>query len=250
MLWFSHLPYCGLPATPQSLWGRWNLDPWMIGALVAALLVYGAWARSRPVPALRQGAAVAGWAVFAALLVSPICALSVALFSVRVFEHMALTVIAAPLIALGLPGGPGLARSATLAAGMFAAALWTWHAPGPYAFSFHGAGPFWLMELSLGLTALWLAAALIAARHEPGRLLAAGAATTGQMGLLGALITFAPQPLYPVHALTTQVFGLTPLDDQALGGAVMWVPAGVALAALFALGLRTLLRRPRPRSWA
>ncbi len=55
-----------------------------------------------------------------------------------------------------------------------------------------------------------------------------------QMGLLGALITFAPAPLYAQHFLTTAPFGLTALEDQQLAGLVMWVPALVPylLAAL------------------
>ena len=45
------------------------------------------------------------------------------------------------------------------------------------------------------------------------------------MGLLGALIVFAPRPLYPVHLASTTAWGLTPLADQQLAGLLMWVPA-------------------------
>ena len=55
--------------------------------------------------------------------------------------------------------------------------------------------------------------------------------------LLGALLTFAPTPWYPAYAHTTAAWGLTPLEDQQLGGLVMWIPAGVVyLLAALALG--------------
>ncbi len=43
----------------------------------------------------------------------------------------------------------------------------------------------------------------------------------------GALITFAPRALYTPHLLTTAAWNLTPLQDQQLGGAIMWVPGCV-----------------------
>jgi putative membrane protein len=60
-----------------------------------------------------------------------------------------------------------------------------------------------------------------------------------QMGLLGAVLTFAGHPLFLWHLTTTQVWGLSPLRDQQLGGTLMWVP-GIALF-LFA-ALRSLSR--------
>ncbi len=51
------------------------------------------------------------------------------------------------------------------------------------------------------------------------------------MGMLGAILTFAPVPLYAAHAVAPFLWGLTPLQDQQLGGLIMWVPAGVPYAA-------------------
>jgi putative membrane protein len=44
---------------------------------------------------------------------------------------------------------------------------------------------------------------------------------------LGALLTFAPSPWY-AHTAGPRVFGLAPLEDQQLGGLIMWVPGGFA----------------------
>jgi putative membrane protein len=55
------------------------------------------------------------------------------------------------------------------------------------------------------------------------------------MGLLGALLTFAPGSLYTAHATAPLLWGFSPLADQQLGGLLMWVPAGLPFAAWGAL---------------
>ena len=63
--------------------------------------------------------------------------------------------------------------------------------------------------------------------HPPqrtGQVLAAGALTFVHMGLLGAVLTLADRPLFMRHLTSTQVWGLSPLQDQQLGGSLMWVP--------------------------
>jgi putative membrane protein len=67
--------------------------------------------------------------------------------------------------------------------------------------------------------------AILAPSVPTGAALIALVATIGQMGLLGALIVFAPEPLYAVHFASTAPWGLTPLADQQLAGLLMWVPA-------------------------
>lgn len=229
---------------------RWNLDPVLIAALVACLAAYLVSAR---VPPWRKAAFAGGWTLGALALVSPLCALSVSLFSARVFQHMWLASVAAPLIALGRPWaalqplggrqGEGSARP-VLAAAVFAAVLWFWHAPAAYTATFESSAVYWTMHVTNFAAALWLWRGLLDGRGEAlGPFALATLLTTGQMGLLGALITFADRPLYPPHFATTYAWGLTPLADQQLGGVVMWVPAGVLLAAGFAFAFLQTLRR-------
>ena len=52
------------------------------------------------------------------------------------------------------------------------------------------------------------------------------------MGLLGALIAFAGQPIYAPHFATTLAWGLTPLEDQQAAGLIMWAPAAAAYRAV------------------
>jgi putative membrane protein len=67
--------------------------------------------------------------------------------------------------------------------------------------------------------------------HSPrqtAQAIAAGILTFVQMGLLGVVLAFAQRPLFQWHFLTTAAWGLTPLQDQQLGGTLMWVP-GIVL---------------------
>lgn len=254
-------PYCGAPPAPSELWSRWNADPVLIAALAAILAAYAVAAPRAGVAPWRRKLFYVGWAGVSAALVSPLCALSVALFSARVAQHMFLATLAAPLVAIGRPmqaagrlwawasGRPAPElRSGGFgpvwAAAAFAGALWFWHAPGPYAATFHGDLVYWLMHLTMFGAALWLWSELL---DETGGRLAAAAAAVGltslQMGILGAVVTFAGHPLYAPHLLTTWRWGLSPLGDQQLGGAIMWAPSGAILGAGLCWGLALVLQR-------
>jgi cytochrome c oxidase assembly factor CtaG len=49
---------------------------------------------------------------------------------------------------------------------------------------------------------------------------------------LGALLTFSTVLWYPAYAETTSRWGLSPLQDQQLGGVIMWVPSGVVFIVI------------------
>ena len=252
---FPSLPYCGAPPAPAELMHRWNLDPVLLAALAIVGAGYVVLARRSSVAGWRRAAFGAGWALTSFALICPICPLSVALFSARVSQHMFLVGVAAPLVALGWPTGEASASASRwrpiLAAGAFAAVLWLWHSPGPYAATFQGALVYWLMHLTTFGAALILWRTILGAwgRSLEG-VSAAIAITVLQMGVLGAVITFAARPLYAPHLFTTLSWGLTPLEDQQLGGVIMWVPAGVLLAAALAGGFFETLSRAEARAQA
>ena len=221
------LPYCGAAPVPADLLGRWNLDPLLLIGMAA-----GAWLLWRAAQDARQRR-VLGAALGLALLlfVSPFCALSSALFSARVTHHVLLAAVLAPLLVHALPEHrirwPG---SLALWTGLQALTFWLWHAPGLYAEALSSDLLYWLMQATLTGTAMGFWAAV----RRSGALSAVAAllVSTVQMGLLGALITFAGAPLYAPHFLTTQSWGLTPLEDQQMAGLIMWAPsAGLYLAA-------------------
>ena len=223
------IAYCGPAAVPADFWMRWNADPLLIAALAALALV---------VASGRSSDARAGWGAIALMFivfVSPLCALSSALFSARVLHHILLVTAVAPLLALAFPQRHGFPRHESLHHSGFAPLavlvaahaiiLWFWHAPGPYAWGLASVPAYWLMQLSL-LGSAWLMwRAILAPSVQPGPAMMALAATIGQMGLLGAVIVFARTPLYPMHLASTAAWGLSPLTDQQLAGLLMWVPA-------------------------
>jgi putative membrane protein len=214
----SMIAYCGPAAVPDDLWTRWNVDPLLIAILAALALAV---ARSR------SSNKRAGWGAIVLMLVifvSPLCALSSALFSVRVLHHVLLIAAVAPLLAQAFPQRRAGMPSLTMLVAAHAVILWLWHTPGPYAWGLASVPAYWLMQTSL-LGSAWLLWRAILVPAQSGSALVALAATIGQMGLLGALIVFASRPLYPVHFASTAAWGLAPLTDQQLAGLLMWVPA-------------------------
>ena len=56
--------------------------------------------------------------------------------------------------------------------------------------------------------------------------------TTGvHTSILGALLTFASSVWYPAYRETAPLWGITPLEDQQMGGLIMWIPAGLVYLA-------------------
>ncbi|MBB5505023.1 cytochrome c oxidase assembly protein [Paraburkholderia atlantica] len=204
---------------------RWNTDPPLLVALAALAWVVASGRSANP---------RAGWgavALIAVVFVSPLCALSSALFSARVTHHVMLIAAVAPLLALAFPltrlARPPLAP--VVAA--HAVIIWLWHAPGPYAWGLATLPGYWLMQITL-LGSAWLMWRSIFSPSLPtGPALMALVATIGHMGMLGALIVFAPVPLYVAHFATTAAWGLTPLADQQLAGLLMWVLAMIPYLA-------------------
>jgi putative membrane protein len=234
----QQLPYCGLPPLPGELLARFNADPVLIAVLTAIAVVHIWTVRSN---AGHRACASAGWVIAATAFLSPLCALSVSLFSARVAQHMLLILVAAPLIAAGSPQQArrtprGLLWGAAL---LFFAALWFWHMPIPYDATFSSPSLYWAMHVSLfgGSIILWRALLHHRTDHT-GDVLIIGALTSMQMGLLGAILTLSVHPWFLSHLTTTTAWGFSPLRDQQLGGVFMWVP-GIALflwAALRSLG--------------
>jgi putative membrane protein len=159
---------------------------------------------------------------------------------------MILVLIAAPLIALGLPRPRSVSFPADIAAtAAFALALWVWHAPGPYTATFESTAIYWLMHVTtFGAALLFWMAMFATPASRMARAIALTLATSLQMAFLGAVITFSNRPLYPPHAFTAQTWGLTALQDQQLGGSLMWAPAGLIFLVAIVGPLAHVLKRP------
>lgn len=269
--------HSGRPPTPHDLWSVWSPEPEALLAigLLAVLYARGTgrlWRRAgigRGLPRWRFYCFAAGIAALFLALISPLDAMGSALFSAHMVQHEVLMLVAAPLLILGTPLIPFLwalplewrrslgrwskgrlmQRSVRVLTHpvsawlLYAAALWIWHAPPLYEATLAGEWAHIAQHASFLGSALLFWWVLLHPTHFRRR--AYGAAvlyvfTTAVHGsLLGALLTFAREPWYPSYAPSTAAWGLTPLDDQQLGGLVMWIPPGFLYLciALTALGL-------------
>jgi putative membrane protein len=245
---FSAIAYCGPAAVPAGFWAAWNLDPWLLAALAGLFAVhiaaYGR--RPRPGAAHNHSTFAAAWLVLVVAFVSPLCALSVALFSARVTHHLLLVGLAAPLLVIawrGLFARLVSGRRLVPMAALHVALFWFWHAPAPYAAALASVGTYWAMELSLFLSALLFWTAALDRRASTAAFAPAVIGVMAQMGVIGALLVFAAQPLYAAHEATTWPWGLTPLADQQLAGLIMWVPGAVPYLVLLLVRVGRLLAR-------
>ena len=208
--------------------------------------------------------------MLALALISPLHALGEVLFSAHMVQHEILMLAAAPLLVLSRPLVPmlrgmpmqwrralgawakrpavrgvwvGITRPFT-AWWLHAVALWIWHAPQLFQATLTSDWMHSFQHISFLGSALlfWWSMFYAESRSTYG----AGVLyifTTGvHTSILGALLTFARSAWYPAYALTTAAWQLSPLEDQQVGGLIMWVPAGVvylgAGLALFAVWLR------------
>jgi cytochrome c oxidase assembly factor CtaG len=180
-------------------------------------------------------------------------------------QHELLMLVAAPLMVLGRPlpyflwAFPERARAVignVVKAGgvqrawktllnpavawvLHAVVLWVWHAPALFDAALRNRGVHDLQHLTFLASALVFWAALFEerARERQGAAVLYLFTTTVHTGVLGALLTFATHPWYSAYLTAAPEWGFSPLEDQQLGGLIMWVPAslvyvGVGLALL------------------
>jgi putative membrane protein len=265
------------PVAPETVWTAWTFDPLVVLALVGSAVLYAIGYRRlrgrgrRPWRAVAFGGA---WLAIAIALVTPLDAMARALFSAHMVQHLLLIVVAAPLLVVGRPVrsmlaglpretrrsltrlGAEISRSAiartlrrpAVAWSVFAIGLWAWHLPVLYDAAVLNPALHALEHLTFLGTSMLTWAVALEPRHKEalGRALFLVACSV-QSGALGALLLFASSPLYPVHGVGPSLWGLTPLRDQQLAGAIMWIPPSavylVAAAAVLVRWFRWMDRR-------
>ncbi|HWD00716.1 MAG TPA: cytochrome c oxidase assembly protein, partial [Candidatus Sulfopaludibacter sp.] len=252
-----------------DLWTAWELDPGVVIPIVlSAYLYFRGASAARGVSAARQFYFWAGLAVLAVALVSPLHPLGEVLFSAHMAQHEILMLVAAPLLVVsrplipllwGLPSGwrrpvGKWSRSSPVqkfwslisdplsAWWIHAVALWTWHVPALFQATLRSEWIHTAQHLSFFLSALLFWESLVEARGRMGQSVFYVFTTALHTGILGALLTFAPVVLYPAYNATTRPWGLTPLEDQQVGGLIMWVPAGVVYLGAGLMMFATWLR--------
>jgi putative membrane protein len=264
----------GRPHHTTELLEAWSFDPFVILSLlvsagVYSLGIYRLWSESGVGSAISVRGAIAyalGWLSLVVALVSPVHRWGEVLFSAHMTQHEILMLISAPLIVLGRPliaamwALPRPLRlnlgktastavvtrtwafftGATVAFIVHGVALWVWHIPFLFQATLTNDLVHTLQHASFLGSALLFWWAIIYGKRGVASY-GAGVlylfVTSVHSGILGAFLTFTRRVWYPIYAPTAAEWGLTPIEDQQLGGLIMWVPAGVVyiVAALFML---------------
>jgi len=250
-------------ATP-SLWTLWEFDPLIVFILLASGAVYtlgvrNLWRSAGVGRGITKGEAAyyaLGWLSLAVALVSPVHLLGELLFSMHMTQHEILMLVAAPLIVLGRPfvsaawavpqgsrqSAGSVVRSplvdrawsfisnGAVAWVIHAVALWVWHIPAMFQATLKSDLVHTLQHASFFGTALLFWWAILFGKRG---LQSYGAGvlylftTMVQSGLLGIFLTLTSRVWYPEYSATTELFGLSPIEDQQIGGLIMWIPAGL-----------------------
>jgi putative membrane protein len=260
---------------PHDLWTTWEFDPGIVIPLVLTALLYAR--GSRPVRGVgRQHLASfwCGWILLAVALVSPLHPLGESLFSAHMAQHEILMLGAAPLMAFSRPLAPllrGLPMSWRVHLGRWsktdivhnlwralkhpfsawsihAGALWIWHAPRFFDATLTSDSIHALQHSSFFGSALLFWWSLFHAHtHDTGGGGILYIFTTAiHTSILGALLTLTSHLWYTGYTATTAAWGFTPLEDQQLGGLIMWVPAGLVYIAVGLKLLADWLREGEP----
>lgn len=260
---FAASAHTGEPLQPHDLFTfeAWVGDPFVLVPLLLAACLY--WRGNKPGRGICPWEARcywAGWTLLAIALVSPVHTVGEVLFSAHMAQHELIMLAAAPLLVLGRPLVPYVwalplewrrAVAAPLAEPTAASlwrwatqpfhawwihgvALWAWHIPLLYQATISSDLVHILQHLSFLLSALlfwWSLLRNPRARGQHGVAAMYVFGTALHSSILGALLTFAPSLWYPVYGRTAEAWGLTALEDQQLGGLIMWIPAGIVYTA-------------------
>ena len=261
-----------------SLWLAWSADPTVLIGIPLAAFLYASGLRSLQRRRIHRGWRTFSFyfglsAVFIALA-SPLDALADDLFLAHMGQHMLLLFVAVPAVQLGAPVIPimrgiprpirrrvvipvfksppvrallsGLFRP-LVAWPLFVGILMGWHFPVAFEAALANEAVHIAEHLTFALGAyLWwwnvidpapLRASLSYLARVPFVFI-----TIVPNFVLGAFLTFAPNAWYPHYELTVPAYGITALEDQQIGGVIMWIPGSFVVGATLLLTLYYAVR--------
>ena len=271
----STLAHGVAPTEPPSVAGfllGWTFEPAVALPLVVAAV---GWIRmvgridrahpANPVPRRRSVAFLAGLAAIAIALMSGIAALDTTLFSIHMIQHLLLTLVAAPLIALGAPittllraSSPNVRRRLILpilhsrvmkvlsfpviAWLVFAGVMWGTHFSPIFNASLEDPAVHDLehaLYLGAGFLYWWPAVGL---DPSPWRMPHPVRAMyvflqMPQNTFLAVTILNSSVVLYTHYATLVRTWGPSVLDDQQIAGGLMWISGDI----LFLTGIAAII---------
>jgi len=220
-----------------------------------------------------------GWLIVALALLSPLEVLSGQLFFMHMIQHLLLVMCAPPLLMLsnpfpvvlwGMPRGmrrwvgshfyreAGFRRALVLLTGpgliwlYFVIVYVGWHDPAVYDAALRSDLIHDIEHLSFFISSLFywwhvtVAGPRVHGRFPYGWRIAYLLLTVPVNMLTGVTITFASQPIYRYYLDVPRPWGLTVMQDQMLGGAIMWIPGSMMLLiAVLVIVARILTQQER-----
>ena len=176
------------------------------------------------------------------------------LFSAHMVQHLILTLAMPPLLIAGVPGwmlrpllknrvlGP-IARTITKPVWcfiIFNLAIIVWHLPMFYnaAMANHNIHIVeHLIFMSAAVLMWWPLTSQLPELPRlpyPGQVLYCFLMTL-PMSIVAVYITLADHILYPAYSSAPRIFPISPMDDQMLGGLIMWVPGGLIFVIIMSV---------------
>ena len=177
------------------------------------------------------------------------------LFSAHMVQHLLLTLVVAPLFVAGTTGA--MLRPLLGMRGVGAAARWltgprvcfvvfnvvlaAWHLPVLYNLAMASHPVHIVQHLCFLAAAVLMWWPLLSPLPELPRLsyplqMLYAFLMTIPMTTVSIYIVYAESVLYPAYASAPRLWAISPLQDQLIGGLIMWVPGG-----LFFLGVLTVI---------
>ena len=273
----------------EAVLKSWQFDPWPLTLILLTAIIYiWGWQKLRHQMPVRFGASrlisfLAGLAVIIIAIASPLDAFASLLLVAHMIQHLLLLMVAPPLILYGAPylpilrgllsrvlkhgAGPFLASPGLQKFGRrvthplvclfaFSITSLTWHLPKFYELAL--SSPFWhevehLCFLGAALLFWWPVVQPWPSRAEWPRwaMIPYLFLADFQNTALAAFLIFCDRVVYPSYAVAPRLLNLSPLDDQAAAGAVMWVPGSIVFLipiGLIAIQAMSSRRGVRPSS--
>ena len=169
------------------------------------------------------------------------------LFSAHMVQHLLMTLVMAPLMLAGIPDwlwrvmirrtvGFGVARVLTsplVAFGVYNVIFAGWHFPMFYNWALENHNLHIAQHIMFIVAAMFMWWPVMEPLPELARMITPLRmvylfAISIPMSVVSALITLSPEVLYTWYGDADRIFNLSVIEDQQLGGLIMWVPAGMA----------------------
>lgn len=176
------------------------------------------------------------------------------LFSAHMVQHLLLTLVVAPLLIMATPGWmlrPALASRSIAGAArwltnpqhtfaIFNVVLAAWHLPPLYNLALANHPLHIVQHLMFLVAAVLMWWPILSPLPELPRLaypmqMLYLFLMSIPMSIISVYIAYADSVLYPAYATAPRIWGISPMQDQLIGGLIMWIPGGLFFFAVISV---------------